>query len=159
MIWQLLNFQLWYYIWCTYVIGQHRTMWSTCVAIQTKPSLQSHFKHDIKNEIVTWHDIKIQYTSGHSYAVITTSSRCITMIFSPKDTTHRHRLAMHCRSITCYMYIHVFLQPLKLFNLEACIFCWIIRVNKKCFRAYQRALWSNHHRLVNIQNNLNYTCI
>ena len=84
--WQLLNVQLWYYIWCTYVIGQHSTMWSTCVAIQTKTSLQSLFKLDIKNEITT--------------------------MFLPKDTTHRHRLALHCRSITCYMYIHV------LFNLE-----------------------------------------
>ena len=33
---------------CTYVIGQHSTMWPTCVAILTKTSLQSLFKLDIK---------------------------------------------------------------------------------------------------------------
>ena len=35
--WQLLIVQLWYYIiWRTYVTGQHSTMQSLCVAIQTK---------------------------------------------------------------------------------------------------------------------------
>ena len=117
------------------VIGQHSTMWSTCVSIQTKTSLLSLFKHDIKNEII--HKLwmrscgcttgsEIPYTSGHSYAVMKHHQS------PPRDTTHRHRLAMHCRSITCYMYIHVFLQPLKLFNLENLYICWwIIRVNKK----------------------------
>ena len=33
---------------CTYVIGQHSTMWPTCVAILTKTSLQSLFKLNIK---------------------------------------------------------------------------------------------------------------
>ena len=169
MTWQLLNVQLWYYInWCTYVIGQHSTMWPTCVAILTKTSLQSLFKLDIKNEIthllpciippfsfcvivdanvcILWlksvlcvEDVKhiLRVTDpncecalvvaqlGQRFSIpLVTAMRWWNItnrrrtIFSPKDTTHRLRLAIHCCSITCYMYIHVFLQPLKLFNLE-----------------------------------------
>ena len=51
--WQLLIAQLWH-IWCTYVIGQHSTMWSTSLAIQTKNYLQSLFKLDRKSEIVLY---------------------------------------------------------------------------------------------------------
>ena len=41
------------------------------------------------------------------------NTNCRHTIFSSKDITHRHHLSMHCRSITCYVYIDVFLQPLK----------------------------------------------
>ena len=51
--WKVLFVQLWYFLfWCTYVIGQHSTMWSTCVATQTQTSLQSLFKFEIKNDIL-----------------------------------------------------------------------------------------------------------